>query len=389
MTMSSNDRGPLFELPPQYVELQAEARALADSLTAQAGIADEASSFDPVVRAALAKSGLTAVMVSAEYGGRFERVDSLAVTVVREALAGTSAHLDSMFAMQGIGSYPLSVAGTKAVRARWLRAVGSLDAVAALALTEPQVGSDLKAITTVVKRSGEDLIVDGRKSFITNAGDADFYSVLCREDDGYSLVLVPAQTPGVSVTKPHQIIAPHVLGDVALDQVRVPADHRIGEPGEGFKLMLSTLATFRVSVAGAAIGLAQAALDEAVRYTAGRTQFGVPLAKLGQIPSQLALSWTEIEMARSLAYRAAAAASVDAYASLHLSSMAKVGATEVAGRVTDRAVQVTGRFGLTRGGVIERMYREARPMRIYEGATEVILGSLAKQLVKRTGEGIQ
>jgi acyl-CoA dehydrogenase len=341
------------------------------------------------VRAALAKSGLTAVMVSAEYGGRFERVDSLAVTVVREALAGTSAHLDSMFAMQGIGSYPLSVAGTKAVRARWLRAVGSLDAVAALALTEPQVGSDLKAITTVVKRSGEDLIVDGRKSFITNAGDADFYSVLCREDDGYSLVLVPAQTPGVSVTKPHQIIAPHVLGDVALDQVRVPADHRIGEPGEGFKLMLSTLATFRVSVAGAAIGLAQAALDEAVRYTAGRTQFGVPLAKLGQIPSQLALSWTEIEMARSLAYRAAAAASVDAYASLHLSSMAKVGATEVAGRVTDRAVQVTGRFGLTRGGVIERMYREARPMRIYEGATEVILGSLAKQLVKRTGEGIQ
>jgi acyl-CoA dehydrogenase len=289
--VSSNDRSPLFELPPRYVELQAEARALADSLTDQAGVADEASSFDPVVRAALAKSGLTALTVSAEYGGRFERVDALAVTVVREALAATSAHLDSMFAMQGIGSYPLSIAGTKPVQARWLRAVGSLDAVAALALTEPQVGSDLKAITTVVECSGDDLVINGHKSFITNAGDADLYSVLCREDDGYSLVLVPAQTRGISVTKPHQIIAPHVLGDVTLDQVRVPADHRIGEPGQGFKLMLSTLATFRVSVAGAAVGVAQAALDEAVRYTAGRTQFGVPLARLGQIPSQLALSW--------------------------------------------------------------------------------------------------
>ena len=387
--MSNPDRGRPYELPPQYGELQAEARTLADSLSAQAAAADEASSFDPVVRAALAKSGLCSVTVAAGHGGRFERVDALAVTVVREVLAATSAHLDSMFAMQGIGSYALSVAGSEPVRARWLRAVGSLDAVAALALTEPRVGSDLKAITAAVEQDGDELVVNGRKSFITNAGDADFYSVLCRENDGYSLVLVPATTPGVGVTKPHQIIAPHVLGDVTLDQARVPADHRIGAPGEGFKLVLSTLATFRVSVAGAAVGVAQAALDEAVRYTSGREQFGVPLARLAQIPSQLALSWTEIEMARSLAYRAAAAASVDAYANLHLSSMAKVGATEVAGRVVDRAVQMTGRFGLTRGSVIERMYRAARPMRIYEGSTEVILDSLARQLLKRAEQGVR
>ena len=387
--MSNPDRGRPYELPPQYGELQAEARTLADSLSAQAAAADEASSFDPVVRAALAKSGLCSVTVAAGHGGRFERVDALAVTVVREVLAATSAHLDSMFAMQGIGSYALSVAGSEPVRARWLRAVGSLDAVAALALTEPRVGSDLKAITAAVEQDGDELVVNGRKSFITNAGDADFYSVLCRENDGYSLVLVPATTPGVGVTKPHQIIAPHVLGDVTLDQARVPVDHRIGAPGEGFKLVLSTLATFRVSVAGAAVGVAQAALDEAVRYTSGREQFGVPLARLAQIPSQLALSWTEIEMARSLAYRAAAAASVDAYANLHLSSMAKVGATEVAGRVVDRAVQMTGRFGLTRGSVIERMYRAARPMRIYEGSTEVILDSLARQLLKRAEQGVR
>ena len=387
--MSNPDRGRPYELPPQYGELQAEARTLADSLSAQAAAADEASSFDPVVRAALAKSGLCSVTVAAGHGGRFERVDALAVTVVREVLAATSAHLDSMFAMQGIGSYALSVAGSEPVRARWLRAVGSLDAVAALALTEPRVGSDLKAITAAVEQDGDELVVNGRKSFITNAGDADFYSVLCRENDGYSLVLVPATTPGVGVTKPHQIIAPHVLGDVVLDGVRVPADHRIGSPGQGFSLALATLATFRVSVAGAAVGLAQAALDEAVRHTSSREQFGTPLARLGPVPGMLARSWTDIEMARSLTYRAAAAAARDPLANLYLSSMAKVAATEVSGQVVDRAVQVMGRFGLVRGSLIERLYREARPMRIYEGATEVILDSLARQLIKRHSGGSQ
>jgi len=173
-----------------------------------------------------------------------------------------------------------------------------------------------------------------------------------------------------------------VLGDVILNDVRVPADHRIGEPGRGFRLVLATLATFRVSVAGAAVGLAQAALDEALRHTAGREQFGVPLARLGPVPTMLALSWTDIEMARALTYRAAAAASRDPLANLHLASLAKVGATEAAGRVVDRSVQVMGRFGLVRGSKIERLYRESRPMRIYEGATEVILDSLAKHLVK-------
>ena len=376
------DEPRLYDLPPRYRTLQAEARELAASVADRAAEADEADRVDPVMRERLAASGLAAVTVGAEYGGRFERVDSLAVTVVREALAGVSAHLDSLFAMQGIGSYPVSAGGRDPVRKRWLPAVASCEAIAALALTEPDVGSDLRAITTV-RAEGDELVIDGHKSFITNAGDASFYSILCREDAGYSLVLVPADTPGLCVEHPHQIIAPHVLGDVILDGVRVPADHRLGEPGTGFRLTLATLATFRVSVAGAAVGLAQAALDEAMRHTAAREQFGGPIARLGPGARALALSWTEIEMARSLAYRAAAAAARDPLASLNLSSMAKVGATEVAGRVTDRAVQVMGRFGLVRGSLIERLYREARPMRIYEGSTEVILDSLAKQLVKK------
>lgn len=371
-----------FELPAAYVALRDEARALAASVADIAERADEASAIDPEMRSRLRDSGLAAVAVAEEYGGRFPAVDSLALTVVREAFAGESAHLDSIFAMQGIGSYPISVAGADGVRKRWLPAVARLDAIAALALTEPGVGSDLRAIATTVEEDGDSLVVNGHKSFITNAGDANFYCVLGREVDGYSLVLVPADAPGVAVTRPYQIIAPHVLGDVVLSTVRVPADHRLGAPGKGFNLVLATLATFRVSVAGAAVGLAWAALTEAVRHAAGRQQFGVPLARLGPVPAALASSWTDIEMARALTYRAAAAATRDARGALHLSSLAKVGATEAAGRVVDRAVQVMGRFGLVRGSKIERLYREARPMRIYEGATEVIYDSLAKQLVK-------
>jgi len=372
----------MFELPEAYTALQREAREFAASVRDIAERADESDDIDPEMRKRLAASGIVPIMVPAAYGGRYERVDSLAVTVVREAFAAESGHLDSMLGMQGIGSYSISVGGSEAVRSQWLPQVGRLEAIAALALTEPGVGSDLKALSTKVEERDGQLVLNGHKSFITNAGDADFYSVLAREGDGYSLVLVPAATPGVSVSKPHQIIAPHVLGDVVFEDVRVPLDNRLGEPGQGFKLVLATLATFRVSVAGAAVGLAQSALEEAVRHAAGREQFGVSLARLGSIPGDLAMAWTEIEMARTLTYRAAAAAARDPLGNLHLSSMAKVGATEVAARVVDRAVQVMGRFGLVRGGKIERLYREARPMRIYEGSTEVILDSLAKQLVK-------
>lgn len=376
-----------FELPARYRALQEEARGFAAAVRDIADRADEANEIDPEMRKRLAASGIASIMVPSEFGGRYERVDSLAATVVREAFAAESAHLDSMLGLQGIGSYAVSVGGTDEIRAEWLPRVASLDAIAALALTEPGVGSDLKALTsTVTERDGE-LVVNGHKSFITNAGDADFYCVLARESDGYSLVLVPAMAAGVSVTKPHQIIAPHVLGDVLLENVRVPLKHRLGTPGQGFELVFATLATFRVSVAGASVGLAQAALGEAVRHAAGREQFGVNLARLGSIPGSLATSWTEVEMARTLTYRAAAAAARDPRANLHLSSMAKVGATEAAGRVVDRAVQTMGRFGLVRGSKVERLYREARPMRIYEGSTEVILDSLAKQLIKRVSRG--
>lgn len=377
----------LFELPESYLAIIEEAKKVAQQVAPYAHHADEADHFDPNVRQILAESGLCSLTVPKKFGGRFEEVDSLAVTVVREQLAYESAHVDSMFCMQGIGSYALAQGGSPALQEAWLPAVGRLESIAALGLTEPDVGSDMRAITTTIEVDGDSLRINGHKSFITNAGDADFYTMLGKETvDGeiaYSLVLIPASTPGLSVSHPHQIIAPHVLGDVIMKDVMVPSSHRIGEPGKGFNLVLATLSTFRVSVAGAAIGIAQAALDEATKHAAGREQFGVPLARLGGIPAQLANSWAEIEMARALTYRAAAASARDARANLYLSSLAKAGATEMSGRVVDRAVQIMGRFGIVRGSKIERLYREARPLRIYEGATEVIYDSLSKQLVKR------
>lgn len=372
-----------FELPDDYLRLREQALEVAAAVADRAATADDADHADPVMLAALAASGLPMHCVPAAYGGVSDRVDTLAVTVVREALMATSAHLDGLFGMQGVGSYALSLGAEPTVRETWLPRVARLESIAALALTEPDVGSDLKAITTTIVQDGGHLRLDGHKSFITNAGDAAFYTVLGREGEGYSLVFVPADTPGVEVRQGPRLLAPHIIGDVVFQDVKLPAEYRVGAPGEAFRLVLATLATFRVSVAGAAVGLAQAALDEALRHTTERHQFGAPLATLGPIPHLLGTSWMEIEQARTLTYRAAARAAADPLGNLDLSSMAKVAATETAGRVTDRAVQMFGRFGVVAGSTIERLYRNARPMRIYEGGNEVLLGQLARRLVKQ------
>jgi len=373
-----------FELPRRHQDLRERAAELAERLRPGADRADAATGVDPATRDALRASGLVRLTVPAAHGGEDARVDPLAVTVVREALMAVSAHLDSLFAMQGIGSFALSAAGPR-IRDAWLPRVAGLEAIAALALTEPEIGSDLRSVATRVTETDSGLAVSGRKSWITNAGAADFYTVLCREGDGHSLVLVPADTPGVRVESGPDIIAPHILGTVFLDEVTVPADHRIGTPGGAFPLVLQTLSTFRVSVAGSAVGLAQAALDEAVRHTTSREQFGRALARLGPLPHLLGTSWMEIESARALTYTAAARAAEDPAAALPWSSMAKVAATETAGRVVDRCVQMMGRFGLVTGSTIERLYRNARPMRIYEGGNEVLTGQLAKTLTQGRG----
>jgi acyl-CoA dehydrogenase len=370
------------ELEPRYLELRERARDLAERLEPLAQEADASSKLHVGVRDALAASGLTRFTVPEVYGGALERVDPMAVCLIREALMGTCSHADSLLALQGIGSYALALAGSTEQREHWLPRVASLDAIAALALTEPEAGSDLKAIQTTARRDGKELVLDGHKSFISNAGVAQFYTVLAREDDGYSMFLVASDAPGVSVEPLPELIAPHIIADVRLRGVRLDDASRIGRSGDGLRLALSTLATFRVSVAGAAVGLADAALREAARHAGTRRQFGRTLAELGPVAALLADSWVDVEAARLLTYDVALAARPDPLAVLDRSSMAKLAASEAASRVVDRCVQVMGRWGLVQGGRIEKLYRQSRPLRIYEGASEVLRLGIARRLVQ-------
>lgn len=379
-----NDRqAMMFELDPSYLAIQREARELARRVEPLAAEADESSEVHAGVLQLLRKSGLCALMVPSGYGGRSERIDPLAICVAREALMASSSHADSLFALQGIGSYAITTAGSAEQRASWLPRVARAEALAALALTEPDAGSDLKMVTTEAVAGRRGLRLSGLKSFISNGASASFFAVFAREGAGYSMFLVPAGAAGVSVTPSPELIAPHVLGDIRFDDVELAPGARLGEAGQGLDLVFATLSVFRVSVAGAAVGLAQAALEVAVRHARVRQQFGRPLARHGPVAQMLADSWAEIEMARLLTYRAANRAVGDPASALPQSSMAKLAATEMASRVVDRCVQVMGRFGLIRGSKIERLYRQARPMRLYEGASEVLRLGIARQLTEQ------
>ena len=370
-----------FDLEPKYKTIQNAALDLARQIEPMAIEADGLSFVHDGVLNALKHSGLSRLMVPAQYGGTFEAIDPLAICVAREAMMATSSHLDSLFALQGIGSFAITVAGSDEQRNQWLPKIAEVDVLGALALTEQEAGSDLKAISTEISTTDGGLLLNGSKAYISNAGASAYFIVLAKEDAGYSTILVPADSDGVSTKPTPELIAPHILGDVYFDNVCLPESARLGARGEGLKNALATLGVFRVSVAGAAVGLAQAALDEAVRHTSTRVQFGRPLARLGPVAQMLADCWTEIEMARLITYRAAQMACDDPSASLNHSSMAKLAASEMASRVVDRCVQMMGRWGLEHQSKIERLYRQARPMRIYEGSSEVLRLGIAKQLL--------
>ena len=376
-----------IEISSAHKQMIDECRALANEVEPFSIEADESSVMHAPTLDAFRSSGLSNLMVPAAYGGRFDEVDPLAVCLAREVFMKTSSHLDSLFALQGIGSYAISRAGSESQKEEWLPAVGKGDALAALALTEPIAGSDLKGINTKAESTNDGLILTGAKSFISNAGSASFYTTLAKEGDGYSLFLVPADVDGLTVSPSPEIIAPHVLGELSFDNVVLPESSRLGEPGAAFRHVLATLSVFRISVAGAAVGLMQGALEEAVHHCSGREQFGRPLAKHGPVATLLADSWSDLESSRLLTYQTAAMAADDPEGNLDRSSLAKLTATEAATRVVDRCVQSMGRWGLIRGSKIEKYYRQARPMRVYEGASEVLRLGIASRLVKELGDG--
>lgn len=361
--------------------LRERVEAVAAAVAPLAAEADELSTeIHPGVRRALVESGLGRLTVPARFGGESERVDPVSVCVVREVLMGASCHADTLFAMQGIGSLAIGLAGSDAARERWLPRVATFEAIAALAITEPGAGSDVKALASTLREEGGELVLDGHKSFISNAPAADFFTVIAKEGDEFSLVVVPADAPGVRVEPLPPLLAPHVIGDVRFEGVRLGPEARVGKRGRGMELILATLGTFRVSVAAAAVGLAWSALVEAARHAGERVQFGRPLAKLGPVAGLLADSWAEVESTRLLTYDAAHRARRDPADALDRSSLAKLAATEAASRVVDRCVQVSGRYGLVTGTPLERYYRQSRPMRIYEGASEVLRLGVARRL---------
>ncbi|HYR01010.1 MAG TPA: acyl-CoA dehydrogenase family protein [Casimicrobiaceae bacterium] len=324
----------------------------------------------------LGAAGWLRYCVPAADGGALPELDSRALCLARETLAYADGLADFAFAMQGLGSGPITLAGTAAQRARWLPRVARGEAIAAFALSEPEAGSDVAALTTSARRDGDAWILDGTKTWISNGGIADFYCVFARAPAtagtrGISAFVVPADARGLRVAERIDVIAPHPLARLEFDACRVPADALLGAEGEGFKLAMRTLDVFRASVAAAAIGFARRALDEAVDHARERTMFGGRQADLQLTQASLGEMATAVDAAALLTYRAAWRRDVQKLRATREAAMAKMAATESAQRVIDAAVQLKGGRGVARGETVERLYREIRALRIYEGATEV------------------
>jgi acyl-CoA dehydrogenase len=336
----------------------------------------------------LAEAGLLRMMVPAEHGGAYERPLATPVCLARQWLARHSGALDNAFVMQGLGSYPVIQAGAPALRAELLPRVARGEVLCAFALTEPGAGSDVSGIQTRAEPDGEGGVrLHGEKCFISNAGIAGSYVVFAREPDGddgkprFGAFWVAGDAPGLSV-EPISVIAPHPIGTVRFGGVRVPAEHRLGAPGEGLHIALGTLDLFRVTVGAAALGLGDRALTEAVRHLGERIQFGKPLAQQQGLRFALAEVVTDHVAAQLLVYRAAGARD-EGRATADMPAMAKLHATETAQRVVDRAVQSLGGLGVTVGQATERLYREVRALRIYEGTSEIQKLVIARALFGR------
>ena len=337
---------------------------------------------------ALGQAGWLRAVVSAKYGGLSQHIDLRRLCLAREILAWHDGLADFAFAMQGLGSGPISLFGSDALKAKYLPSVCAGQRIAAFALTEPAAGSDVGAIATTATADGADHVrIDGIKTWISNGGIADHYVVFARTGEapgskGLSAFVVDADTPGLATRERIEVIAPHPLATLRFQHCRVPVTHRLGNPGDGFKVAMATLDIFRATVGAAGLGIAKRALDEAAHRAATRILFGRPLGDLQMTQAALAESAAEVDAAALLVYRAAWAKDVGAERITRESSIAKMFATEIGQKVVDRAVQIYGGNGVRVGSKAEALYREIRALRIYEGATEVQKVVIARELLK-------
>ncbi len=377
-------------LEPRHAELASAAEAFAASEIAtlepqhdDAGARVQARRIVEL----LGGGGWSRHAVAVEWGGTEHGPDFRACCLIREALAAASPLADSVFALQCLGSLPISLAGDEEIQRRFLPKVVAGRAMAAFAMTEPEAGSDVAAMRTRARRDGDDYILDGGKHLITNAGVADFYTVFAITDPeagtrGLSCFVVEADRPGFRFVRPQVLSEPHPLGEIAFEGCRVPANQRLGAEGEGFKLGMRTLDRLRATVAAAACGMAARALSEALSHAWERRQFGRPLADFQLTQQKLARMATDLTAARLLVYRAAAAADGGADRVTLEAAMAKSFATEAAQRIVDDAVQIFGGRGVLAESPVDRLYRAVRALRIYEGATEVQYLVIARHLLR-------
>ena len=311
-------------------------------------------------------------------------LDVRSLCLIRETLARHDGLADFAFAMQGLGSGAISLFGTPRQQAHWLPQVRAGRATAAFALTEPGSGSDVASSTMTATPDGGDYVLNGEKTWISNGDIADFYTVFARTGDapgakGLSAFIVPADTPGLAVAERLHTIAPHPLARLAFSDCRIPATAMLGASGQGFKIAMSVLDIFRPTVAAAALGFARRALDEALRHTQNRKMQGAPLGDFQMVQAHIADMATAIDAAALLTYRAAWAKDRGAARITREAAMAKLFATEEAQKVIDSAVQLHGGEGVRAGSPVEKLYREIRALRIYEGATDVQKIIIARQ----------
>lgn len=338
----------------------------------------------------LAAHGILQYAVPRHYPGTAEAapsVDLRSICLVRECLGYYAPLADFVFSMQGIGTAALWQKGSPALCGPYVHACAVGQKVAAFALTEPDGGSDVASTRTTATLENDEYVIEGAKSYISNGGIADFYVVVARTEPGkgaggLSVFLIDAQTPGVRIHKQIDILAPHPLAEIHFDQCRIPSDRLIGELGEGFKVAMSVLDIFRSSVGAAAIGIGQRALDETVARVTSRQLYGRAMSEMDTVRHKVAEMATSLEAARLLVHKAAWTRDVRQVRITTQAAMAKLQGTEAAFQVVDAAVQLWGGLGITCGTVVERLYREVRPMRIYEGASEVQKTIIGRQLLR-------
>ena len=323
----------------------------------------------------LGEGGWLRYVVPAEYGGLNSQFDVRSLCLIRETLAYQSGLADFVFAMQGLGTGAITLFGNEELKRKYLPPVAQGKTIAAFAISEAEAGSDVGAMQTAAQVDGDGWVINGEKTWISNAGIADHYVVFCRIPDSggrsYGAFVVDADNPGIKVTERVRVIAPHVLGTLRFENCHVPAASIIGAPGAGLKIALSTLDVFRTTVGAAALGFARRALDEAIRFTRERKGFGKAIADMQMTQARVADMAVAVDAAALLVYRAAWAKDNGETRITREAAMAKLFATESAQKIIDDALQLHGGRGVVHGETVERLYREIRAMRIYEGTSEI------------------